>query len=91
MTANWSRFSALVSAFAPASISTFGPDLPGRTTAIPGRTTRLMRPIVSSDDASIAPVEPADSAAPARPSLTSRQAVTRDESGFERTACTGSS
>ena len=50
-----------------------------------------MRPIWSSEAASIAPVGPAETTASAEPSRTSRQAVTIDDPGFARTAAAGSS
>ena len=60
-------------------------------TAMPGRDTPFRRPMTSREAASMAPALPADTAPWARPSRTSRQAVTMDESGRARTAATGSS
>ena len=88
---NCSRFSGRDSALAPASISTQGWSRAGSGTAMPGRCTPFTRPIVSSDAASMAPVEPAEIAPAARPSRTIRQAVTIDDPGLARTAAAGSS
>jgi hypothetical protein len=53
---------------------------------MPGRITPGTRRMWSVAAASMAPVFPADTAAPARPSPTRRQATATDESGLARTA-----
>ena len=89
MCANWRRCSARPSALAPESIRTEGPPLAGRTTAIPGRLTPRSRRISSSPAASMAPVFPAETAAWARPSRTSRHVTTSELSRLARTASAG--
>ena len=89
MWANWTRCSGRASAFAPASIRTVGPRLPGITIAIPGRRTPGSRRTWRSEAASTAPVFPAETTAAASPSPTARAERTSDESGFARTASAG--
>ena len=91
MIPNWSRFSARASELAPESIRRQGPPWAGSGTPIPGREMPRMRPMWSSEAASIAPVGPADTTASAEPSRTSRQAVTIELPGLARTAAAGSS
>ena len=92
MTPNWSRLSArgIRRSRRRRSEGTSRRG-PGAARRCPGRAMPRMRPMCSSDAASIAPVEPADTTASAEPSRTRRQAVTIEESGFARTAATGSS
>ncbi len=89
ISANWRRFSALQSAFAPASSRTHGSPAVGNTVAMAGRFTPLIRPITSVAAAMHAPVEPAEKNASARPSRTSRAPTTIEESFLERTALAG--
>ena len=89
MCANWTRSSGRASALAPESRRTEGPRRAGIVTAIAGLRTPGMRRISSRQAASIAPVLPAETTAPAFPSRTARHAMTSELFGFARTASVG--
>ena len=88
---NCTRYLGKQSTFAPLSMSKKGRLRLGITVANAGRSTPLMRPSRTMPLASSAPVDPAETMAWARPSLTERMAETMEEPGFLRTASMGAS
>ena len=86
---NWRRCSGRASAFAPASIRTEGPRKRRSGPRSPAGCTSGSRPISSRPAASIAPVFPAETTTPPRPSATARQAANSELSRLSRAASAG--